>query len=303
MVCLSTVIAVQIIAGILVGLYLISFVVLVVFQRRFLFLRNQDDFWNAPDLTTLGLKPENSQTGQRSHLPLRWYLEHKPGAKKWFVVFHGNRFAAYTRSWIVDAVHSMPYHFVVVEYPGYSKDPTSPSMKLFKEYALDVLDALKVQENLPFVLFGESLGTGIVNFLGSEATSKNFQIDRVILNAPYDSITRVARSKFWMFPVGWVVRDSFPAAEWAKKIKCPILILHGTQDETVPFRNGENLLSAYPKSTYVEHVEFQGCKHKDMRIFFPKEYFSAVHMFLEKTFAKDIFRPERKIIGKLQARG
>ena len=39
----------------------------------------------------------------------------------------------------------------------------------------------------------------------------------------------------------------FPNVDYAPHIRCPVFIVHGTQDEVVPFRHGEELFLALPQ--------------------------------------------------------
>ena len=51
-----------------------------------------------------------------------------------------------------------------------------------------------------------------------------------------------------LLEIGWNV----DVREAARKIKCPVLILHPTRDEVVPIEAGRSLVSLIPGSRFVE---------------------------------------------------
>ena len=56
-----------------------------------------------------------------------------------------------------------------------------------------------------------------------------------ILEAPFTSVADVAQKKYWIFPAKYLVLDDFDILGIIKKIKSPLLILHGYKDYVLIF--------------------------------------------------------------------
>src|SRR5438552_91300 len=69
------------------------------------------------------------------------------------------------------------------------------------------------------------------------------RIGRLILEAPYTSITDVAASAFWFAPVRLFIRDQFRSDGAIARVKVPLLVMHGALDPTIPVAFGERLFA------------------------------------------------------------
>src|SRR6202171_4954759 len=88
------------------------------------------------------------------------------------------------------------------------------------------------------VVWGFSLGTGVATALAAEQP-----VAKLILEAPYTSIVDVAASGFPFVPVRWFLRDRFHSDQRIARMTAPLLIMHGTDDATIPIRFGERLFA------------------------------------------------------------
>lgn len=109
-------------------------------------------------------------------------------------------------------------------------------------------------------VYGESLGCGPAVALAAETP-----VGAVILEAPFSSIADVAAYHFPWLPVRWLVRDRFESAARIGQVRAPILILHGTADETIPIALGRRLFAAANEPKEIK--EFTGGGHNDLDAF------------------------------------
>ncbi len=100
------------------------------------------------------------------------------------------------------------------------------------------------------VAYGESLGTGVAVRLASKQL-----LAGLILDAPYTSTADVASLTYWYVPVSWLMLDRFRSLDIIQSVKAPILILHGTDDRTIPFAFGEQLYAAAPEPKRFIRIE------------------------------------------------
>ena len=101
------------------------------------------------------------------------------------------------------------------------------------------------KENI--IIYGESLGTGITTEI---AQNKNFA--GIILETPFTSMVAAGKSKYPIFPIKLLLKDKYESDKKIKNIKSPVLIMHGEEDQIVPFWMGEKMfqMANEPKYSY-----------------------------------------------------
>ncbi len=151
--------------------------------------------------------------------------------------FHGN--AGDLSRWgkITEFFVEKRYDVLVMDYRTYGKSIGKLSEDAIYKDAQYCYDYLleRYSEN-EITLYGRSLGTGIASYLASKNNAK-----RLILETPYYSILDIAKHRFPMFPVKQLLKYRFPTFQYLPKVKCPITIIHGTEDNVVPFSSGKKL--------------------------------------------------------------
>jgi fermentation-respiration switch protein FrsA (DUF1100 family) len=139
----------------------------------------------------------------------------------------------------------------MVSYRGYSGSTGSPSERGLHTDARTAYDWVRQSyEASRLVAYGESLGTGVAVRLASEQP-----LAGLILDAPYTSTADVASPIYWYVPVSWLMLDQFRSLDIIQKVKAPLLVLHGTDDRTIPFAFGERLYAAAPEPKRFIRIE------------------------------------------------
>jgi fermentation-respiration switch protein FrsA (DUF1100 family) len=87
-------------------------------------------------------------------------------------------------------------------------------------------------------------------------------VAKLILEAPFTSVTDIAASLFPIFPVRLVMRDPFGSDARIGRVRVPLLIMHGARDQAIPIAFGERLfgLAQEPK----RFVRFPEGDHNDL---------------------------------------
>ena len=101
------------------------------------------------------------------------------------------------------------------------------------------------------------------------------------LGAPYSSVVEVAGERYWYLPVRFLMLDQFWSELFIKQVNAPLLILHGVDDKTIPFRFGEKLFAAANEPKTFKRVE--GAGHP---VIFKRESIVAYATFFNSVFAK-----------------
>ena len=147
---------------------------------------------------------------------------------------------------------------VALSYRGYAGSSGAPSERgLLQDAAAAYAFASARYSADRLVAWGFSLGTGVAVAVASE-----HPVGKVILEAPYTSAVDLAGALFPIAPVSLFMRDRFHSDRRIARVTAPLLVMHGTDDPTVPVIFGERLfaLANEPK----QFVRFPGGGHNDL---------------------------------------
>lgn len=135
-----------------------------------------------------------------------------------------------------------------------------------------LLGRLQVEESR-IVYFGRSIGSAVAVELAVRHAPAG-----LILESPMTSIPSVARSIFPWLPVASLLSTKYDSLSKISKVQVPLLVLHGTSDEIVPYALGRELYEAanQPKVFYA----VEGAHHNDTYLVGGEEYFEAWTSFL-----------------------
>jgi alpha-beta hydrolase superfamily lysophospholipase len=176
------------------------------------------------------------------------------------VHFHGNGEQIADLSWLASQLGTRGLGFFAVEYPGYglasSGAPSEASIESAAETALRHLQSSLGVPNREIVLLGQSLGSGPAVEMARRGHGA-----RLVLVSPYTSIPDVGARSFPFLPVRLLVRDRFDNASKAAAIAHPVLVVHGTRDEVIPFDMGERLSRLFPRARL---RRLEGAHHNDI---------------------------------------
>ncbi len=142
----------------------------------------------------------------------------------------------------------------LVEYPGYGRSQGSPSQESIVETFTLAYDRILERPDVDpqrVVFFGRSLGGGVVCALAEKRKPS-----ALVLMSTFTGISRMAQ-KFGV--PGFFVRDPFDNLETVKSLSVPVLVIHGKQDETVPYFHGAELAETAPRATLISYE----CGHND----------------------------------------
>ena len=181
------------------------------------------------------------------------------------IVFVHGRSASWSEALpIAERFYVEGYNIVLWERPG-------RTIQYGREGILDVLRVVELARQHPAVdpnkifVFGLSLGAAIA--LGAAAQDEKRQIAGVIADSPYSELKSIALhyvtafgcipkllawpSAFVMFRVAKAVHHvevkSCNPSDWARRIQCPVLLIHGKNDwRTRPSTPSAYLIRSHP---------------------------------------------------------
>jgi hypothetical protein len=243
------------------AVYIGTGILIFIFQRKYIYFPDDQDFNSCEGF-------EDSQkinfNGTRAY--------YKETSDKLIVFYHGNAGSACDRSFLKDEFEKLGYSYIFVEYAGYSRDDKKPSKELLMGDVKNINEFLKTINYSQLVLSGESIGTSFALYHSSIAKE-----DKVLLISPYDSITKVAKKHYPLYPTKLLLRDKYDNSQWINDIN-KVMIIHGTEDSIIPISEGKSLFKKIETKNKI-FIEVLGASHNSL--YYYPETFSAIKEFLE----------------------
>ena len=226
--------------------------------------------------------------GQDDTLLHGWYI---PGPGEIvFIWFHGNAGNIRTRLEHVRLMHDqVGGSHLLFDYQGFGLSQGSPSIHGILadgRAAARLIQERGWAQGKRVVFFGESLGCAVVISLavalgaaapGEGIAPRAITPDRIILEAPFYSLHAMGR--IVLPPLAFIVKDNLNSARLITQLTVPVLIIHGKQDETVPFQQGRELYNAAPQPKRFYAVSGGG--HSGLYEVGGQRYFQTIQGFVD----------------------
>lgn len=192
-----------------------------------------------------------------------------PAAKHTLWFFHGNAEDLGALEPFLREMHARGYAVFAYDYPGYGVSTGRPNEEAI--YAANAAAARYLQDTLKVplsrvILVGRSLGGGPATDLAAREP-----VAGLVLQSAFMSVYRV------MTRVRLLPFDQFENLRKLPRVKCPVLVVHGTADEVIPFKHGEKLHAAAPGKK--SHLWIEGAQHNDFVAIAGERYWNALRDF------------------------
>ena len=211
-----------------------------------------------------------------------WFIPH-PEPRSTLVWFHGNAGNISHRIDNIKLLHDkVKVNVFIFDYRGYGRSEGRASEAgtyLDGEAALDLLRKKFGAKSGKMILFGRSLGAAVATEMATRFVSQG-----LILESPFVSIPEMARIVLPFLPIGFLLQTRYDVGATIKKIKVPLLVLHGDRDEIVPFSHGKTIFDKAPEPK--KFFAIPGASHNDTYIVGGENYFQQLKEFVDWTEAK-----------------
>jgi alpha-beta hydrolase superfamily lysophospholipase len=258
-------------------------------------------------------RPINRVTPASAGLP--YEVHHFPAAdgidlEAWYVscsqpkglviLFHGYVMVKSTLLGEAQAFHALGYDCLLVDFRG-SGGSAGNETTIGAREANDVEGACNYAQkqwpDRPVVLFGASMGSAAIL---RALADNDIRPQAAILECPFDRMLTTVEHRFGLMHI-----PSFPAArllvywggvqtgidgfahnpmEYARRVSCPVLIMHGEHD---PFVTPAEVRSVYENLAGPKQLEiFSGVGHQSCLAARPSEWKRLVEGFLDRKVGK-----------------
>ena len=208
----------------------------------------------APDIHELTIDVPGAQL---SALHLRL-----PAPKGVVFFLHGN--GGSLESWFINPefYRRANYDLFMIDYRGYGK--STGQIESEAQLRADVRAAWATvapqYAGRKVVFYGRSLGTGLAAGLAAELGDVP---DLTVLVSPYISMTALAAEHYSWVPQA-LLRYPLRTSEIVGRIRGPLLLIHGEQDQLIPSSHSDTLQMLAPQATLL-HIA--GAAHNDLQDF------------------------------------
>lgn len=177
-------------------------------------------------------------------------------------------------------LHELGVAVFIFNYRGYG---TSTGKASEPGLYADVAGAMNFLETKGWpahkvIIFGRSLGAAV----GLEEALQTHPAG-LIMEAAFTSIQAMGQRHYPLvnFLFGWLVPAKYDNLDKVRKLKSPLLILHGSEDSICPPEMARQLREA--TSSRTSYVEIAGADHNDAMFLGGQEYRAALAEFIQHT--------------------
>ncbi|MCC6181638.1 MAG: alpha/beta fold hydrolase [Bacteroidia bacterium] len=170
--------------------------------------------------------------------------------------FHGNAGNILGQHRAMTPLLKFGFQIFVFDYSGFGFSTGKATRNNVLKDAHAAIDYIKTRNdisNTKLVIYGQSLGGHLSAVVASQ---RQDEIDALVIEGAFSSHKDIAADMAGF--VGRIlVSEKYSAIASISNIKKPILIIHSTQDETIPFKMGQKL---FEKANYLkEFYEIKEC--------------------------------------------
>jgi abhydrolase domain-containing protein 17 len=176
-----------------------------------------------------------------------------PQAKYIILYSHGNASDLGNLRPTLDRLHKWGFSVLAYDYRGYGTSNGSPSENNAYQDADAAYSYLTKELKIPpqqIIIYGQSLGGGAAAELAAK-----YPVAGLILESTFTSAFRV------VVPISILPFDKFTNQDKLSKVRCPVLVMHGEVDETIPIQHGQRLYAS--ASEPKQFLEIPGAGHND----------------------------------------
>ena len=254
-------------------IYLSVLVYLFFFQRNLLYLPNENNY--SGDKLKVDIEEVQIKTPDNINL-LGWFHKKDLNKFKTIVYFHGNAGKLENRIHKLNHFKDMDINFLIISWRGFSKNSGKPTEQGLYKDGKSAIDWLKNMglDDKDIILYGESLGTGIAIEI---AQNKNFA--GLILETPFTSMIDAAKNVYPYIPVGLLLKDRYENDKKIKNINIPLLVMHGEEDQIIPYKMGKKIyeIANKPKYSYFTKYDNHMMKYDKNLLIALKEFIDSLN--------------------------
>ena len=254
-------------------IYLSVLIYLFFFQRNLLYHPNENNY--SGDKLKVDIEEVQIKTSDNINL-LGWFHKKDLNKFKTIVYFHGNAGKLENRIHKLNHFKDMDINFLIISWRGFSKNSGKPTEQGLYKDGKSAIDWLKNMglDDKDIILYGESLGTGIAIEI-----AQNKKFAGLILETPFTSMIDAAKNVYPYIPVGLLLKDRYENDKKIKNINIPLLVMHGEEDQIIPFKMGKKIyeIANKPKYSYFTKYDNHMMEYDEKLVFALRSFMESLN--------------------------
>jgi pimeloyl-ACP methyl ester carboxylesterase len=220
------------------------------------------------------------------HIEL-WWLPHPDQNAPTLLYLHGTFRNLPQNLYKINALRDAGFAVLAVDYRGWGRSTAiTPSEQTILQDAHVAWAELARRELRPAqrVIYGHSMGSGVAVDMASRLPSQS-DYGALILESAFTSFPDVAAEAGLLASlVAFFNNERFASIDKIAKVQVPLLMIHGTQDGTIPIKLGLRLFEAAnaPK----QWLAIEGGQHSDLNLSAPTQYQAMLAAFKSRYLSK-----------------
>jgi fermentation-respiration switch protein FrsA (DUF1100 family) len=189
--------------------------------------------------------------------------------------FHGNAGNISHRLESIRQFLTLGLSVLIIDYRGYGQSagrPTEAGLYRDADAVWRYLTETRGVRPADVVVFGRSVGGSVAARLASQQ-----QPLALIVESSFTSVPDIARELYPWLPVRWLSRLKHATRDYVRDAQCPVLVVHSSDDEIIPFHHGEAIFAAAPQPRSM--LAIRGT-HNDAYIRDERRYMDGLRGFL-----------------------
>lgn len=218
-------------------------------QREWIFQPGERAWWGglqaAEGMQDTWIDFRSEATGEPVRLHALWASQPRADAPV-LLYLHGARYDVRGSAHRMRRLQALGFSVLGVDYRGFGQSSKAlPSEAMAYEDAAAAWDWLARQHpQRERYVFGHSLGAAIAVHLAS----RRDDVRGLIVEGSFTSIPDVVSHFKWgWLPVGPLITQRFEAADHIRRVRAPVLVVHGSQDTLIPPVLGQALFERAPE--------------------------------------------------------
>jgi fermentation-respiration switch protein FrsA (DUF1100 family) len=206
----------------------------------------------------LNLDFENVYFRTSDKLQLHGWFVPAPDSTLTVLYCHGNGGNIMFYLDTVNLLNQSGLNCFIFDYRGYGQSRGKPSEAGTYLDARAAFRWLTKNKKIPreqIIIFGWSLGSPVAAYLAGKSIPRG-----LVLEGAFTSYRDIGSCYYPYIPVRWFARFDYPTIDFIRKVRCPVMIIHSREDETIPFEMGLELYDAANEPK--EFVEIHGAHNE-----------------------------------------
>ena len=243
----------------LVAAYLLICLAAFLLQRKLIYHPNRDVVATP---NAIGLEYQEFALMAPDSATFKVWRITRPAPRVVVICFHGNadnisRNLDLYRTW-----YNLGAEIIAFEYRGYldtAGEPSESGINLDLAVLAESLKTWYPDSTTKIIAMGRSLGGAVAAKLADI-----YPVDGIILESTFSTMADVARERFPFLPAKLLLRERYDSESIVHRLSIPLLVIHSTTDEVIPFHLGRKLYNAANEPK--QFLEIQGGHNSGVEI-------------------------------------